>query len=509
MCCHCMSRREFMGVTSAGLVASAIGTSVVGAPSAKIAWEPDQKILNWGKPTRVQPVLMYEFYKKREATSWRPWGGIHNQTDLAQEQNRIQSELAQLEKKADFPMKINPLLSISTREEAANIKDRGGYDVMLVYAASGGGHVLDTIYSDNTDNLMFVRHRSGPVYLWYEIAHCRFLRRGGADFEVDEYRQPSGMDVHDVIVDDYDEVLWKLRALHGKQNFIGKRIVTLGGPGGWCAPKAPQVVADKFKIEFINVTYDELGKRIASARANPTMQRDAKKWAQRYLDLPNTKLETERGFVEKAFLLYGIFREILQQHQADTFTINDCMTTIIPMSETTACLPLSLLNDEGYVAFCESDFNVIPSGILLHHISGKPVFLNDPTYPHHQIVTCAHCTAPRRMDGETYFPSRVMTHFESDYGATPKVDLPKGTPVTMICPDAGQNEWVGFTGTVIDSPFYDICRSQYDIEVNGNWQKLLEDMRGFHWMMACGDYSRELHFANRKIGIRWNDISRA
>jgi hypothetical protein len=32
------------------------------------------------------------------------------------------------------------------------------------------------------------------------------------------------------------------------------------------------------------------------------------------------------------------------------------MGTIMPMSQTTACMPLSLLNDEGYLAFCESDF---------------------------------------------------------------------------------------------------------------------------------------------------------
>ena len=43
-------------------------------------------------------------------------------------------------------------------------------------------------------------------------------------------------------------------------------------------------------------------------------------------------------------------------------TINGCMSTIMPISETTACLPLSTLNDDGYMAFCESDFVVIPGG---------------------------------------------------------------------------------------------------------------------------------------------------
>ncbi len=85
--------------------------------------------------------------------------------------------------------------------------------------------------------------------------------------------------------------------------------------------------------------------------------------------------------------------------------------------------PPSLLNDAGYLAFCESDFVVITSGILLHYASGLPVFLNDPTYPHDGIVTLAHCTAPRKMDGRRAERAKILTHFESDYGAAPKVEM--------------------------------------------------------------------------------------
>ena len=62
-------------------------------------------------------------------------------------------------------------------------------------------------------------------------------------------------------------------------------------------------------------------------------------------------------------------------------------------------MALSTLNDDGYLAFCESDFVVIPSGMLTAAIAGKPVFLNDPTYPHDGVITLAHCTAPRKLDG--------------------------------------------------------------------------------------------------------------
>jgi L-fucose isomerase-like protein len=166
-------------------------------------------------------------------------------------------------------------------------------------------------------------------------------------------------------------------------------------------------------------------------------------------------------------------------------------------------MPLSLLNDEGYMAFCESDFVVIPSGILLHYISGVPVFLNDPTYPHHNLVTLAHCTAPRKMDGKRFEPARILTHFESDYGAAPKVEMTKGQRVTNIVPDFDVKKWVGFEGEVVDNPFLHICRSQIDIGFKADTTKLLEEMKGFHWMMSYGSYLRETGYALNKVGVEW------
>jgi L-fucose isomerase-like protein len=183
------------------------------------------------------------------------------------------------------------------------------------------------------------------------------------------------------------------------------------------------------------------------------------------------------------------------------------MGTIMPISDTTACLPLSILNDEGYLAFCESDFIVIPVGFLMHHVTGTPVFLNDPTWPHHGRVTVAHCTAPRKMDGHNYEPAGLYTHYESDFGAAPKVEMRKGQVVTMVVPDFSFVKYVGFRGKVESNPFHDICRSQTDVLIEGEWQRLLEDMRGFHWMMVYGDCCREVGYALKRIGIGWENIS--
>jgi hypothetical protein len=183
------------------------------------------------------------------------------------------------------------------------------------------------------------------------------------------------------------------------------------------------------------------------------------------------------------------------------------MGTIIGMSDTTACMPLMWLNDEGYMAFCESDFVCVPAGILLHHIAGKPVFLNNSTFPHKAIVTCAHCTSPRRMDGNRYEPARIMTHYESDFGAAPKIEMPIGQQVCAISPEYTKPRWVGIRGTIRKNPCLAICRSQQDVEIHGAWKRLIPEARNSHWMLVYGDYLREVGYAAHKIGLAWDNIS--
>jgi hypothetical protein len=99
-----------------------------------------------------------------------------------------------------------------------------------------------------------------------------------------------------------------------------------------------------------------------------------------------------------------------------------------------------------------------------------------------------------------------MTHFESDYGAATKVEYAKGQTVTCIIPNLACTKWQGFRGKVIGSPANDSCRSQMDVAVDGNWQKLLTDMQGFHTIITYGDYLREVGYALKKVGMGWESI---
>ena len=473
--------------------AAAIGA---GAASSRAAFgaDPDrqQPIL---QKLKVQPVLQYQIYQRKQATSWRSWGGLLNEQLVREEEARIKGELAKMSAAAGFPLEILPLESVRTKEQAAKVA-AGGHDVTLVYAASGDAGTLEAL-STKPWTIHFVRHRSGPVYLWYEIAHPRMLRK-----TVDEFGQKN-MGVDDVVVDSYADIQMRLRALHGLKNTLGKKVVCIGKPSGWGqgGKIAPEKSKEIFNLDLVSVPYEELTPRMQKARANDALVARTRKLADDYLRAKGVKLETSREFVQKSFLLREVFQDLLDEHKTDAMTIYSCMGTIMGISETTACLPLSLLNDDGYMAFCESDFVVIPSGILLRYISGMPMFLNDPTYPHHGVVTLAHCTAPRRMDGKNAEPVRLLTHFESDYGASPKVEMRKGQMTTNLIPDFSFKKWVGFEGEIVDVPFLPICRSQIDVAVKGDLNKLLEEMKGFHWMTSYGAFVAESAYALRKVGI--------
>ena len=493
-----LSRRTFLGA-----VGSALGTVALSPLLVQAMAETDTEDVHpIRKPLRIQPVLVYETPHRRQATSWRNWGSIQTDQDAQREKQHIERELKELQRRADYPIEFLPVALCKTLQQAKAIAAQN-HDGVLDYAAGGWVPIHETLADPKKWNIMFVRHRSGPMYLWYEIAHNRFLRK-----TVDEFGQP-GMDVDDVVVDEIEELLWRYCALYGLKNTLGKRIVAVGGPSGWGrgGREAPKHAREDWKMELITVSYNELGRMIEAAYKDEKLQRKARVQAEKYLADPTIRLETRKEFVERAFVLTELFKRLLKAAHTDAITINLCMGTIIEMSRTTACLPLSLLNDAGLMAFCESDFVVIPAGVLLHYISGKPVFMNDPTYPHHGIVTQAHCTAPRKLDGRRPEPTRILTHFESDYGAAPKVEMRVGQVITDIIPDFSNRRWCGLRGKIVDHPFYDICRSQIDVEIDADTETVLREIKGFHWMTCYGDYRREVGYALKKVGIEWIDLT--
>ena len=45
--------------------------------------------------------------------------------------------------------------------------------------------------------------------------------------------------------------------------------------------------------------------------------------------------------------------------------------------------------------------------------------------------------------------------------------------------------------------------------MTGDCAALLQEIKGFHWMMACGNFLRESYYALKTLGVDFHDVSAA
>ena len=171
MCRNCLlNRREFVGtvgVLAAGtlLANNALIGEETAPNAAEFQWTPYAPLIHPCQALKVQPVLMYRDQPFRELASYKSWGHVHSKETAEEEANRINQELKQMKASAEFAVEFLPLITVTDPEEAQKIHQQD-YDVVLLYAATGYGDLLNACLAPDPikDSIIFVRHRNGPIY---------------------------------------------------------------------------------------------------------------------------------------------------------------------------------------------------------------------------------------------------------------------------------------------------------------------------------------------------------
>ena len=489
-----MKRREFLQATATLGLAAASGAL---SPRAFAAEALDMRF--GASDLRVQPVLTYNLAQRQKGRSWRNWGDVQTEEAVTAEVERINGELKHLSGQAEFGLQILPVQKLSAKQQVDGLRETK-LDALVVYASGGWTDVLESLAGLGKPMVIFVREKSGPYYLWHEIVDSRFLRS-----HTDEVKQ-TVVGLEDVVVDEPGEILWRLRGLYGLKNTVGRRIVCVGGPGGWACPEAPERARQRFQLDMITVPVPEVNAMVESVRKDAAVMAGCKQEARSYMGARGVTSRISEEAVTDAFLLKRLFRDLMTRHNACAVTTNACMNSYAGIMP---CLTLTLTNDSGYMAYCESDFVNIPAGILMHYIAGRPTYFCNPTFPHDGKMLFAHCTAPRRMDGRRLEPVTLVTHYESDWGAATHVQFRKSQAVTVVKPDFEARRWLALTGRIADTPFLATCRAQIEIALDADTQDVIRNMRGFHCQIAYGDWSREVGYAAKKVGIDVQRLAKA
>ena len=268
-----------------------------------------------------------------------------------------------------------------------------------------------------------------------------------------------------------------LKGIEAALRFSEMRIGLIGGISPWLVYSRfdPNSLKELFNIELVEVGMDELYSKFESSEVDRDLMDKVLKNAAR--------VEVSEDNLRKALRVYQALKEIVKEHGLDALTIQ-CFDLIKDL-ETTACLALSLLQDNGIVAGCEGDVPGLLSMILGRLISDSPTFLANILEIGEDYVSLTHCTIASSMTDEYH----LLTHFESGMGVGISGRIYGGGIVTLLRFRSDLRKLRVIRGMILESnPFKALaCRTQFKIRIMGDPRNILEDPFGNHHVMALGD----------------------
>ncbi len=195
-------------------------------------------------------------------------------------------------------------------------------------------------------------------------------------------------------------------------------------------------------------------------------------------------------------------KELIERHDLTSLSVR-CFD-FIGKYRSTGCYAVSFLNDRGVVAGCEGDIPATVAMITLSEVTGGPTFLANPTFVRGHRLVLAHCTiAPKLTTRYEY-----RTHFESRLGVAISGALKKGERVTVARYNREYSVLRAGEGRIVkgDAWSEELCRTQAEIEMDGDAETIKDNPMGNHLVMTYGNHVSSLRELASLAGMRFEEI---
>ncbi len=317
-------------------------------------------------------------------------------------------------------------------------------DFGLVYIATGG--------SESGFLEVYDRLKDRPIYI-LTSGESNSL---AASMEILSYLRDHGSQ-GEILHGDAAEVGARIAALYkanrAKNALQGIRLGVVGKPSDWLIASSfdRKALQTKLGAEIVEIPMDELLAEIEKGGFAPNP------WTDKLLAVGYDKEE-----VEKALIVYGAFRRLVDKYELGGVSVRcfDLLSSV----KTTGCLGLAILNAEGIYGGCEGDVPSLVSMCILGAISGKPVFMCNPSRidsKAHEIIF-AHCTLPVNMP----FDMQLTTHFESGIGVAIAGSILTGD-CTVFKTSGDLQRHIALNGRLLENlRETNLCRTQIRVEVS-------------------------------------------
>ncbi|MBO4537218.1 MAG: hypothetical protein J5702_08405 [Bacteroidales bacterium] len=201
--------------------------------------------------------------------------------------------------------------------------------------------------------------------------------------------------------------------------FEKTRIGLVGGASGWLISSGidREAVEKTYGARFLDIPVEELETAFAAVSPDDPEASAVCYRMERFL----TGDRTREDLLDAA-RMYLALKGLCTRNSLNAVTLK-CFG-ILSSCRTTACLALSLLNDEGIVAGCEGDIPALWTMLYVKYAYGQEAFMANPASSSHSELTIdfAHCTVPLGM----VHGYRLPSHFESNSGIGIAGSVPSG-----------------------------------------------------------------------------------
>lgn len=306
-----------------------------------------------------------------------------------------------------------------------------------------------------------------------------------AALEISSWLRARGMK-SEILHGELSEIVKRIFVLHSnftaQRSLFGMRIGVMGIPSSWLVAsnvdyllakrrwgvEYTDIPLERIYEYFDKITDDEVGESCAQLAGRALACREAS---------PEDLI--------KAMRLYRAIKRIVEEEHLSAVTLS-CFR-LIDRTETTGCLALALLNDEGIIAGCEGDLQSVFTMLAAKVLTGKPAFMANPSLINARTneVILAHCTVGFRQTEQFV----IRNHFETESGIGIQGMLPTGDVTVVKCGSECLDEYYLTSGTLTENTNYiNMCRTQVRVKLDSPADYFLKNPLGNHHILLHGNY---------------------
>ncbi|MFW6267119.1 MAG: fucose isomerase, partial [Halanaerobium sp.] len=348
--------------------------------------------------------------------------------------------------------------------------DFSQYDLTVNFIKSGGS---ESIFAENVEYL------PQPAYLLATELHNSLP----ASLEILSFLNAEGLNGQ-ILHGEMEELVAEIEELAAykkvRDSIAEARLGIIGQPSDWLIGSQVDYehAAHHWGTEFVELELEEIYQALEGV--DPAK---AKRIAADFLDNAAEIVESNEADLVEASKIYLALKEVISDNDLDALTIR-CFDIVMKLN-TTGCLALSLLNNEGLVAGCEGDVPAAFTMFLTHQLTGEMPFMANPAAidKNKDEILFAHCTVATNISRDYI----IRSHFETGIGVGIQGILAEGPVTVFKIGGAGLEQYFVAEGEIIenmDSP--NACRTQLKISLPQSSDYFLNDAIGNHHLIIPG-----------------------